>query len=441
MTFFYAQFYTSQLNFITFAICKIKSKMNLKNLLKTIGPGLLWAGAAIGVSHLVQSTRAGALYGFELVWLILFFNLAKYPFFEFAPRYAIATNESLLHGYRRMGKWAIILYLILTFLTMFTLQAAITVVTAGVYSFVFPNVASSFYWAVGLLIIGVIILSIGKYSALDKLIKYVIVLLAFSTVIAVISAVFTDYKPDLNKARTFDWKFADIALLIAFAGWMPTAIDVSIWHSFWTIAKKKSSNYTPKMKEALFDFNVGYIGTALLSIAFLSLGALVMYGSGKEFSSNGAEFSGQLINLFTSNLGSWAFILIAIAALSTMTSTTLTCLDAYPRVLQPASELLFPKLKEKNKKIQWWFWIIFLVSGTITIMIFFMKSMRFMVDLATTLSFLTAPILAYLNYKTVTGKNVAKKHQPPYWLRILSWLGIIILTGFSIYYIIWKFII
>ena len=31
-----------------------------KNFLKSIGPGLLFAGAAIGVSHLVQSTRAGA---------------------------------------------------------------------------------------------------------------------------------------------------------------------------------------------------------------------------------------------------------------------------------------------------------------------------------------------------------------------------------------------
>ena len=35
------------------------------------GPGLLWAAAAIGVSHLVQSTRAGALAGFGLSGVIL----------------------------------------------------------------------------------------------------------------------------------------------------------------------------------------------------------------------------------------------------------------------------------------------------------------------------------------------------------------------------------
>jgi len=33
---------------------------------KAFGPGLMWAAAAIGISHLVQSTRAGAMAGFGL---------------------------------------------------------------------------------------------------------------------------------------------------------------------------------------------------------------------------------------------------------------------------------------------------------------------------------------------------------------------------------------
>ncbi len=41
--------------------------MKIRNLINSLGPGLLWAGAAIGVSHLVQSTRAGAIYGFQLI--------------------------------------------------------------------------------------------------------------------------------------------------------------------------------------------------------------------------------------------------------------------------------------------------------------------------------------------------------------------------------------
>ena len=55
--------------------------MKMFKLLKKLGPGLLFAGAAIGVSHLVQSTRAGADFGFSLVWALILANIIKYPFF------------------------------------------------------------------------------------------------------------------------------------------------------------------------------------------------------------------------------------------------------------------------------------------------------------------------------------------------------------------------
>ena len=59
-------------------------------VLKRLGPGLLFAGAAIGVSHLVQSTKAGAEFGLGLIWALVIANLFKYPFFQFGPRYALA---------------------------------------------------------------------------------------------------------------------------------------------------------------------------------------------------------------------------------------------------------------------------------------------------------------------------------------------------------------
>jgi Mn2+/Fe2+ NRAMP family transporter len=415
--------------------------MSFKNTIRSLGPGLLWAGAAIGVSHLVQSTRAGAIYGFQLVGIILLINLFKYPFFEFGPRYASATGESLLHGYKRLGKWALVLYLLLTVATMFTLQAAITAVTAGLFSFVFPNSFNTVTWAIIILTTATIIVAFGKYSLLDKIIKFIIVLLAFSTIVAVIAAITKGFNPQPEFTTTFDWGFNDIALLIAFAGWMPSAIDISVWHSFWSVAKSKQGKHIPSVKESIFDFNVGYIGTAILSIGFLSLGALVMYGTGNTFSENGTVFAGQLIHLFTTNLGSWAYIFIAVAALTTMSSTTLTCLDAYPRVLKPATELIFTKLK-RNDSDNWnwlsWMWLIILISGTLLILLFFLKGMSFLVDLATTLSFLTAPVLGYLNFKVVMGKNVAQEHKPKRWLRILSWIGLIVLSAVSIYYLIWK---
>ena len=85
--------------------------MNLKNISKTLGPGLLFASTAIGVSHLVQSTRAGANYGFVLVGFIIAANILKFPFFEFGSRYANATGTSIIDGYKKIGGWMLWLYL------------------------------------------------------------------------------------------------------------------------------------------------------------------------------------------------------------------------------------------------------------------------------------------------------------------------------------------
>ena len=76
----------------------------MRNKLSKLGPGLLFAGAAIGVSHLVQSTRAGADFGWGFIWALILVNLFKYPFFQYGPRFTVATNTSLLDGYYKLGK-------------------------------------------------------------------------------------------------------------------------------------------------------------------------------------------------------------------------------------------------------------------------------------------------------------------------------------------------
>jgi len=408
-----------------------------KNIFQILGPGLLWAGAAIGVSHLVQSTRTGAIYGFGLIGVILLANVLKYPFFEFAPRYTVSTGESLLQGYKRLGNWAVILYIILTVSTMFAIQSAVTVVTAGLFSNVFNLNIDIFYWTVIILFISSLIILLGKYTLLDRSIKIIIILLAVATIFAVILAFTKDFNPNPEFSKHFEWNIADIGFLIALVGWMPSAIDISVWHSEWILAKKKETGYLPKLKEALLDFKIGYIGTTILSVSFLLLGALVMYGTGEEFSDKGVSFAGQLINLFTASLGNWSFYIIAIAALATMFSTTITCLDAYPRVLTPATKLIYSKAKKKKSLLPI-LYLALLIIGTLIIVKYFMTSMQLLVNIATTISFITAPILGYLNLKVVTGKNMPQENRPKKWLLILSWIGLIFLTGFSIYFLIWK---
>jgi Mn2+/Fe2+ NRAMP family transporter len=402
-----------------------------KLFLNSLGPGLLFAGAAIGVSHLVQSTKAGAEFGFGLLWALLLVHLFKYPFFQFGPRYAAATGESLLDGYKKLGKSVLIAYYIINFATMFTIQAAVTIVTAGIASQLFGFTNNLVVWSILIISISTIILVIGKYKLLDNLMKYIIILLTISTVIAVVIAVFST-KESFTFTQILPSGTIEITFLIAFLGWMPAPLDISVWHSLWTLEKDKTMLLKTKPNQAIFDFNIGYLGTLFLGVCFIVLGALVMFNSGETFSNNGGVFASQLIHLYTENLGEYSSILIGIAAFTTMFSTTITTLDASPRAMTKTTDLLF----DKKTKLNYWFWILFLAFGTFIILYFFMSNMGLLVKTATILSFLTAPFYAILNYILISGKHTPKEHQPSIYLKILSWFGIAFLIGFSGWFLI-----
>ena len=402
-----------------------------KNWFKQLGPGLLFAGAAIGVSHLVQSTRAGADFGFGLLWAVLLVNIFKYPFFQYGPRYAKATGESLIDGYKKIGKGVLIIYYILTFATMFTIQAAVTIVTAGLAITLFGITESITNWSIIITIISFSILIIGKYKLLDNLIKVIIVVLTLSTIIAVGAALFSSTKT-YNFQQVFPEGTLEIGFLIAFLGWMPAPLDISAWHSLWAIEKGKNSDEKFDTKQAIFDFNIGYISTIFLAICFLALGALVMFNSGSEFSNKPGVFAQQIISLYTENLGSQFSIFVAIAAFTTMFSTTLTTLDASPRAMAKTTELLFNKTSKKY----YFIWIILLAIGTVIILSYFTSNMIQMVKIATILSFLTAPFYAIANFILISSKHTPKEWHPSMGMKILSYLGIIFLVGFSIWYLI-----
>lgn len=401
----------------------------MKQLLKKFGPGFLFAGAAIGVSHLVQSTRAGADFGFGLVWALLLINIIKYPFFQFGPRYASATGENLLEGYAKMNRWVLIAYFIITFATMFTIQTAVTIVTAGIASSLFAS-GTIVFWTTAVTSGCFLILLLGRYKILDSLMKYIVLILTISTLVAVVLAA-SNYESAISFQQILPKDAMGVAFLIAFMGWMPAPLDITIWQSIWTVEKKKL-NPEINFKASLFDFNVGYITTIFLGICFISLGALVMFGSSETFSSNGTQFANQLIGMYTESLGNWAALIIGIAALATMFSTTLTTLDASPRVMKIISELLF----KKHFKRGYIFWLLVLITGTLSIFFFFVSEMGLLIKIATVLSFLTAPFYAIISYILVTSKHTPKEAQPSKRMRFFSIIGILILIGFSIWYLI-----
>jgi len=118
----------------------------------------------------------------------------------------------------------------------------------------------------------------------------------------------------------------------------------------------------------------------------------------------------------------------------------LTCLDAFPRTLRKATKLLLPSLRiKKRHQPLYWFWIVLTAIGTSIFLLYFLSNMRAMVDLATTISFVVAPILAVLNYVAVNDSSVPKAARQSSFLRYFNLFSILILAAFSSWFVLSKF--
>lgn len=414
--------------------------------MKAIGPGVLYAATAVGASHLVQSTRAGASYGLGLVLLIFLTYVAKYPAFRFGAQYASATGFSLLHGYRNQGQWAIAIYVVIALGTMFAALPAVTLITAGLAKVAFGLQMSTLGISAFILSGCALILILGGYHLLDRLVKVLMVVLAIATVVATVLII-----------PKIDWAASamivprvrastDVFFIVALLGMMPSSVDISVWHSLWSVAKARDSGHRPTVRESLVDFHIGYVGAFVLAICFVMLGAGVMHNSGTQFEAGAAGFAAQLIELYKQSLGDWSGPLIGIVAVAVMFSTVLAGLDGYPRAAVSLVRIYTGKKSNVDEtaalstdKTVYSLTMIMLALGSMVILYLFVTSLKLVVDVASTILFLFAPAIAFLNHRVMTNSRFPSDARPHRGLLALSAIGFIWMTAFSAYFLYLRF--
>lgn len=417
--------------------------MNITKIISLLGPGIVWAATSIGVSHIVQATRAGADFGFALLGFIILAHVIKYPFFLFGPKYAGLTGKSLLDGYKSVGNWAFYLFLLLTFITMFFVQSGVTIVTAALAMNLFGDVLSLSQWAALTLVIVSAVLIIGHYKLLSNLLKWMMFILVISSLIAWFAAVNRlGFSPSEQAPIISLTSAASIAFIVALIGWMPTAIEVSVWHSIWTTSRVNKAGKV-SAKNATIDFNIGYVTSFILAIIFLWLGALLMFGQGEGFANSAAAFAGQLVGIYSKALGEWSWLLMALVTFIALFSTTFAVADGFPQVWKRAALLLDKTKQAESTTIANKAYIVsltLLVIGSWWLINDFSADIKALLDFVTTVSFVSAPIYAWLNYKVMIGADVCEDQKPQGWFKVYTLFCLTVLTLFSVFFLWWKFI-
>lgn len=393
------------------------------HIISKLGPGILMASAAVGVSHLVQSTRAGVYYGFAAVIIVLLANLMKYPFYEYGHRYAASTGNNLLDGYKKLGRGYLWSFFLVNVFTSIGSIAVVSLVTSALLKFVlFPTMPLAVI-AGGTLMICWIILLIGHYKWLESSSKLLMAVLCLATLAATIVGAFSPAPPDTVTMQTiFSW--SSMPFLVALMGWMPASSEVSVWQSLWVQAEGRTRGHSINLADAKLDFNVGYIIIAVLACLFIAIGAFTLQG--QKLSDTPAEFAGQLIDMYGTLIGDWSKPIVAVAAIAAMISTVFTLVDAYPRSLSVSIATLFPHTAPKEPVIRHSLTFGIIIAAVLLIGQY-SSSLKLLVDLVTIFASLAMPYFAWLNMRCI--KTIAD--QPPVWVKKLAVIGLVYLLTFT----------
>ena len=418
------------------AVESTHSASRFKDLVRSLGPGIMMATAAVGGSHLVASTKAGAIYGWQLAIVILLVNLFKYPFFRAGVQYTMGTGQSLIEGYRNLGRGYLWMFTGLSAISAVVNSAALLLFSASLFGYFSPLELSLTANAGIIVILCLAILLAGHYKALDKISKGIMVVLVAATLGAVIIASSNGAVAPTEYQSPSVWNIAAIGFVVIMMGWMPAPIEISCLTSLWLKSQRKQQTVT--VKSALFDFNVGYIGTAALAIVFLALGALVLHGNGQELKTSGIGFSHQLVGMYASTIGEWSRYLIAIVAFFCIFGSTITVIDGYARALAEAQLLL--QEKELDQRRYHNAWMLIVSSVAMGILLFFTSALMTMLNFAMILAFMTTPIFALLNYRLMTSEQLKGELALTRRMKALCWVGLAYLFGFLAIFIWWKWL-
>ena len=391
-----------------------------------LGPGILWATIAIGETHLALLPYAGALFGMNILWIVLLVHVLYYPNFEFGPRYAVATGDSLIDGYGRMklGKIFYCFFLAMMFVTPPLMMASLVGLTGSALYAGIPGIGYDI-WCTAACVVTLAVIVSRKYKVIERIAKLLtlmivmIALFAFLTSPPSLSESVSGLIPNLSVSATF------MLVLVAVLR-MPTDPTVSIFLSKWAQEKRREWGedkhvLLSSLNKSLTDIRTGFVISFGVAVVFLSLGAVVLKPLG--IVPQGIDISIKLSEIYTSSFGRWAYPVFIIAALTAFWGTYLSAMDGIFRLFTNIIERIFKTDEKKLKMISTFYTILVALIGLM--MATFIKRPVALVLLAVSMGLLYYPIIFGMNIYCVT-KLIDKEFRPGKLNLAVAFLGLIL---------------
>ena len=284
--------------------------------LKVVGPGLVMAATGVGAGDLISSLVAGTRFGTAFIWAIVLGAVIKFGLVEGMGRWYMATGRTILEGWRSMGLWASVYFVIYLFLVTFVFGAAVTSASALAVDALFPGVLPIWAWAILHGVAGFIVVGVGRYGLFERVIE-VFIGLMFVCVVGL--AIFLT--PGLGElAVGFVPSLPEGSLIYALGiiGGVSGTFTLASY-PYWVRERGwRRSSWIPTMRT---DLGVGYVVTAVFMVAMLIIGSEFLFGTGTTIS--GSDGLVALSDPLAARFGTVAGWLFLIGFWSATTSSIL----------------------------------------------------------------------------------------------------------------------
>jgi Mn2+/Fe2+ NRAMP family transporter len=209
-------------------------------------------------------------------------------------------------------------------------------------------------------------------------------------------------------------------LVAAILSWMPTGIDVSVWHSFWTVEKMRRAGLDSdqaaaarweRLRAALWDMRIGYGLSLCTGVMFVIMGAVHLAGRGADL--QGVQFAEAISYAYTAILGRWMYHVFMVTAFFAMFSTSYTVIDGFSRSFSECIGLLVSRWSTPRAKKASYLGFVFASSTLACTILLKIGNQVDLVMAATLISLVAATLVYALNLYCVLRHIEEPRFRPP----------------------------
>lgn len=241
--------------------------LNWRERLRHIGPGIMAAATGVGAGDLVATMVAGSRYGYTLLWAVILGTVFKLALGEAVGRWHLASGQTLLAGWRTLGRWVLVYFGAYAVVWGFVYGATAMSASGLPLNALMPGLSVR-YWAMICGVLGFVLVWFGRYAVIEKIMT-VFVGIMFVTVVGT-AVLVTPNLFDASKGLVPRLPDGSLVYVLGLVGGVGGTITMAAY-GYWALAKGwRSSRWLPMLR---LDNAVGYVTTGVFVVAMLIVGS------------------------------------------------------------------------------------------------------------------------------------------------------------------------